>query len=306
MHGNIFDFLGTTENECMHILNNKKRYYLTYKIKKRSGNYRIINAPMEPLKSIQYAIKNKILNKFSPHRIAHGFVDYKSPLTNAKVHIGADLLINIDIYNFFPSIKEDRVINLFKYLLNKRGTTWSTNEYRILARLSCLDMGLPQGAPTSPTLSNAYCLMMDKNLKRVEDEYNRGNLTSKIKITRYADDISVSLKGPVTDGFLGDLFRNIRAILTLNRLYINNRKTKIRKKHQSMRVTGIVINEKPNIQRNTWRNFRAMLHNTIKEGKKLSSLNLQKIKGYIEWVSCVNHTRGQQFLKQYEKILTLP
>ncbi len=296
---NLYEFLGTTPEEVYDIITNKKDYYLTYKIKKRSGKYRRIDAPQGRLKDIQKSILFNILYRYKAHPIAHGFVKDRNPKTNASKHVNSNILINIDLIDFFNNIREGKVFDTFNYLFKQRKpyTNFSDDDIEILTQLITYRGTLCQGAPTSPTFSNLAVLEMDKQLKELAKKKD-------LTITRYADDISCSSTHLIVS--VPEILNTLRAIIQKNGFRLNFKKTKIRKRHQRMQVTGIVVNEKPNIKRTDWRNFRAKLHNILTENKRLNETQLQQLRGYIEWVSSINPNRGKQFLEKYEKILILP
>lgn len=301
----IYEYLDEKPETIKDITDNIHRHYLSYGIKKRRGKTRRIDAPQEQITQIQKKILYKILYKYKPHPIAHGFVKNRGPKTNALEHVGADLLITIDIRNFFNSINEYQVKNTLEYLFNKRlpYDKASTDDIEILTRLLTYKGRVPQGAVTSPALSNLFMLPYDKKLKALQKRY-------KVKITRYSDDIAISTKN--YDGFkIKDLLDDVREILRYAGLNINKQKTKVRRRYHRMKVTGIIVNQKTNIPRENWRNFRACLHNLQQDQQELqagesldiSTTDFQKMRGYIEWVRTINPTRGNKFLKQYEQIL---
>ncbi len=299
---NLYEYLESSEQEVLNIINNKHLYYLTYRIKKRSGKLRRIDAPVGRLKQIQNNILYKFLYKFKAHPIAHGFVKDRNPKTNAMNHVGKSLLITMDIREFFNSIKENKVFDIVSYLLqeNTPYTVTAISDAEIITQLLTYRGCLTQGAPTSPTFSNLVCLPMDKQLQNLEKIRN-------VTITRYADDIAISTSDIRYKDRLvrKSLIREISNIFYKNSFYTNTKKTKVRRKHQRMQVTGIVINEKPNIKRTDWRNFRARLHNLLKENLPLPPKELQQLRGYIEWVTSINQLRGNSFLSQYNKLLKI-
>jgi len=154
-------------------------FYRTFKIKKRSGGHRQISTPLPSLLEVQKWILKEILEKISVSKCAMGFVKKKSILDNARLHCGRKELIKIDIVDFFPSISISRIIKIFQNL------GYPNNVSLILAKLCCLDDCLPQGAATSPYLSNLVCRRLDSRFYRFCKENN-------LRYTRYADDISVS------------------------------------------------------------------------------------------------------------------
>jgi RNA-directed DNA polymerase len=236
--------------------------YLEFEIKKRNGGIRKITAPNRGVKLIQSRL-NKILQLIFPEKsCVHGFTLNKSIITNAKVHVKQKYLVNIDLENFFPTINFGRVRGLFlshPFYFNEEIAT-------ILAQLSCFKGTLPQGAPTSPVISNFICRRLDNKLLSIA-------LQNKCIYSRYADDITISTN-------LKQLPENIATILdnklTLNPNIINEingngfkvNPTKLRfaNKYNRQEVTGLITNKIVNVPRKYLRNVRAMLHAWEKYG----------------------------------------
>ncbi len=297
----IYELLNEDPDTVNHIIKNIDRYYLSYGIKKRRGQSRRIDAPQDKLIEIQKRILYKILYRYKPHPIAHGFVKKRGPKTNAEEHVGSSLLITIDIKNFFNSITEKQVYSTFEYLFDRRlpYEKATSGDINTIVKLLTYRGRVPQGAITSPAVSNLFMLPYDKKLKKLQPKY-------KVKITRYCDDIAISTKKNEKLK-VSDILEDVREILRPAGLKMNKTKTKVRKRYHRMKVTGIIVNEKTNIPRENWRNFRACLHNIkVKQPlEEVSELDLQKMRGYIEWVKMINPTRGKQFLTEFEEILNM-
>ena len=205
---------------------NRGQLYRQFNIPKKSGGIRTIEAPDDKLKAIQRWIKDDILDSFSCSEYATGFKKGKSIVDNARPHIGKELIINIDLKDFFPSIRYADVIRVFSYM------GYRTDVAHLLTRL-CTNGNnvLPQGSPASPALSNLVSLRLDKRL---------GQLAKNLNCTysRYADDIT----------FSGE--KGIRAALPLIRdiiadegFEINEDKVRLQYAHQRQEVTGLIVNE---------------------------------------------------------------
>ena len=161
------------------IINNPAAFYRSFEIKKKSGGMREIRAPYPSLKTIQQWIYEYILKNQYVHGCAHGFRTRRSIVTNAKTHVENKCLLKLDLKDFFPSIKINRVVQVFKNIGYTKNVSW------LLATICCLDEELPQGAPTSPALSNIVARHMDKRLYRLAKSFG-------YRYSRYADDISFS------------------------------------------------------------------------------------------------------------------
>jgi retron-type reverse transcriptase len=156
-------------------------FYREFSIPKRKGGQRIISAPYPSLLSCQQWIGTNITSKIPVHDAAHGFVPNRSIVTNAKLHLGCDWLLKIDVKDFFPSIDIRLIVWIFKQCGYARDVSF------FLARLCTLNEKLPQGSATSPSLSN---IAFNKTDRRLADLAN----CWKMKYTRYADDLTFSGK----------------------------------------------------------------------------------------------------------------
>lgn len=300
---NLYQLLQHDEETVKQIIYDIDRYYISYSIKKKSGKYRRIDAPQFTLKELQEKILYKILYKYKPHPIAHGFVKNKSPKTNAQVHVGAKTLINLDINNFFNSINENTVYDTLQYLFDKRlpYDECNENDIKIIQSLLTYRKRIPQGAITSPAITNLIMLRIDKNLTGLKNKFK-----TKLKITRYCDDISLSSQDILTKAQVKSIIEEVKIILILVSLRLNDKKTKVKKYYHRMKVTGVIVNEKINVPRERWRNLRAQLHNLFTEDLPLTEIEAQKIRGSIEWVKSLNPQRGMEFSNKFEKILNMP
>jgi retron-type reverse transcriptase len=291
----IYQVLGYDKTTLEVLTQDLTRYYITYRIKKRNGKTRRIDAPQEPLKSVQRAIVNNILYRFRAHPIAHGFVHGKSPRTNAEVHVGKKYILTIDIEDFFNSIEEHQVRKSLEWLFKKQqGFSYTDEDIVLLTKAMCFQGNLPQGAPTSPIMSNLVCIGIDKKLS---DLAKNNNAT----ITRYADDIALSGDTPDVVKLKTAIFSHIYG----HGLKPNKRKTKIRKYYQRQQITGIVVNTKTSVKKEIWRNLRAQIHTLLLGGQAISQGDFQRLRGQIEWIRSLNLARGTQLLNQLSKITVI-
>ena len=251
-----------TLNYYAYSTNNKKRY-ITFQIpKKKKGEFRTIDAPCASLKMIQRALNFVFQLLHTPHQAAMGFVQHRSVVTNAQLHVGQKYVYNIDLKNFFPSISSGR---LFKRLqvapfgLNKDLAS-------IVSDLCCYTNAegknvLPQGAPTSPTITNFICEHLDRKLAKLANAYG-------MKYSRYADDITFSCMNNMfaEDGKFCKSLRHI--IEEEEHLKINPDKTRLSHIGERQEVTGLTVNERPNVTKAYTKQLRLILH--ICEAKGLS------------------------------------
>jgi len=118
--------------------------------------------------------------------------------------------------------------------------------------------------------------------------------------TRYADDVTFSCKDKTYN--IGQIIPDMERIMSVNRFRVNSKKTRVMRPHKRMVVTGIVINEKLGVPKYKWKNFRAKLHNLIRDDVVVSKEELQKLRGYAEWIKNLNKTRGDFFLSQIGRL----
>jgi RNA-directed DNA polymerase len=167
--------LRISSRQVRFFLSNEEKAYKSFEVPKKSGGLREINAPMKEMKLIQRWILDNILYRLKVGEHAHGFVPGKTISTNAKAHVNKDLVLGIDIKDFFPSIKLKSVEHIFK------SAGYNSRIARDFANLCTYRGKLPQGAPTSPMLANLVSLNLDKDIS----EYCQ---TKNLEYSRYADD----------------------------------------------------------------------------------------------------------------------
>ena len=217
-----------------------KSFYWKYKIKKHSGGIRGINAPLPNLKQIQYWILENILNtrKVSPY--AKAFVHGKKLKENVRFHRNRKIVIKFDVHDFFGSIHLDSVKMIF------RSFGYINLVADLLAKLCCLDDVLPQGTPTSPYLSNLFMMNFDAHIARYCKEH-------ALYYTRYADDLTFSSDSIVDELGLQNVVKTELAALGLQ---LNNEKTKVMPRDTRQIVTGIVVNQKLQVDKDKRRKIR--------------------------------------------------
>ncbi len=251
----VFDFnhlsllFGRTTAYLASVVNSPNNHYRNFKIKKRSGGEREITAPYPALLEIQYWIYNNILKNIAINPCAHGFAFKKSIITNATIHKGQKELLKLDLKDFFPSININRIIYVFK-------SVGYPNEISFyLASLCSFEGHLPQGAPTSPMLSNIITKQLDKRLISLSKRY-------ELKYTRYADDLTFS-----GDKIPAKFIEYITKIVNDEGFDVNESKTRLYKNRRKRIVTGIsVLENELKIPREYKRNLKQELHFIFKYG----------------------------------------
>ena len=205
--------------------------YRSFELSKKKGGTRKISVPIPELMNVQKAINTVILNEFHMSSYCVGFKKNMSLVDNAKPHLGAQTLLKFDLKDFFGSITFEQVYKQFKFY------GYGNLVSKLLCML-CLDgeFKVPQGAPTSPTLSNLVALKMDK---RIGGYCAKRNLV----YTRYADDISISSKNKLSKIDIACIHNVVKKIVEEEGFLLNEEKTHCFFEGQQMRITGVVIND---------------------------------------------------------------
>lgn len=252
-------------NYVLHMLPIEGRYTTFEIAKKKRGEIRVIYNPIPPLKIIQRKLLQVLECVYEPRCSAYGFIKHdtsndgikRNIVSNAAIHKGQRHVLNIDLENFFPSIHFGRVRGLFI----KPPYNLPYKVAQVIAQICCYDGGLPQGAPTSPILSNMICNKLDSQLQRLAQHH-------RCYYTRYADDItfSTSLRyfppeiAYAEDGVIHLGSELIQIICENNKFSINSNKIRLRDTRSRQEVTGLTVNKFPNVNRKYIRQIRAMMH----------------------------------------------
>jgi retron-type reverse transcriptase len=234
-------------------------------IPKRSGGQRLLSIPSDELKQLQRRLLRRLFRRLRCHPAAQGFQPGKSIVTNAQPHAGRPVVVRLDLRDFFQTTTSARVQRYFRRI------GWNRPAARLLTRLCTHQGGLPQGAPTSPRLSNLVNFRLDRRIAA---------LAAKLEVcyTRYADDITLS--------FPRDDRRLIRYLIGFvarvaaeagYRLH-GRKKLRIRRRHQQQRVTGLVVNAGVHLPRKTRRWLRAVEHH-LRTGRP-ATLTPQQLAGW--------------------------
>lgn len=221
--------------------------YREFTIPKRAGGSRRIAAPAPDLKQLQRRILQRLLSRLKAHQSATGFERGRSIVTNALVHARKPVVVRMDIKDFFGSTSAKRVEAYF------RAVGWSGEAARLLTRLSTHEGSLPQGAPTSPRLSNLVNVRLDARLSALARKLGAA-------YTRYADDITFSFSAEDRSAIGAAIVTTKRVLADEGYALHQKRKLHIRRRHQQQLVTGLVVNDRPRLPRSTRRWLRAVEH----------------------------------------------
>lgn len=289
---------------CYHREASTHSHYTRFEIPKRSGGMREIWAPRPKLKQAQRWVLDNILDGLLVHGAAHGFLAGRSIASNAAQHTNSRVIIKLDIEDFFPSISWKRVKGVFR----KAG--YSEQIATLLALLctesprevvqhndqeyfvALADRCLPQGAPTSPALTNALCLRLDRRMAGIAQKYGW-------RYSRYADDLTFSMpntskKQPNIKAILG----GVQRVMGDEGFKLKREKTRIIRQSQAQQVTGLVVNGKglPRVDRKLKRQMRAAIHN-LQQGKPLpEGETIERLRGYAAYIAMTDRKHGLQLL----------
>lgn len=273
-------------NKLQTIVRTRNHYYKREEKLKPDGRKRILHKPQGELKRVQRLLHSKWLNQLPLHDLIHSYRKKRSQLSNAKPHVGNPYMIKLDIKDFFPSIGSLRVYNLFREL------NCSSSVARLLSLLTTYENQLPQGAPTSPAIANQILIPLAKRVN---------GLCSKLKLDAsiFADDITIS--GAARSTKVKNLLINI---IRDEGFSINTQKVKIFNPRDKKTVTGVVVNKKTNIDKEYYRQLKAIIHNCSTKGPGTQfTCNLEKAKnqilGKINHVKKFNPQRGNKLLEEF-------
>jgi RNA-directed DNA polymerase len=290
-------------------------HYHRWHVPKRDGGLRLISAPKPELKAAQRWIARNVTEHLPVHGAAHGFVAGRSTVSNASVHAGARVIIKLDLKDFYPSITQPRV----KGLLRKAG--YGEQVATVLSMLcteaprEVLELrgkpvhvaigprSLPQGAPTSPSITNALCLRLDRRMHGLAVRLG-------FRYSRYADDLTFSWHGPAAangqdDAPVGKLLHRVRSIVGGEGFAVHPAKTRIMRAGRRQKVTGLVVNAPATgttgvpaarVPRKLRKILRAALHNRARG--KGGPESLDHLHGFAAYVHITDPAHGRPLLAQ--------
>lgn len=279
-----------TMKQLSYYSNPKHKYnrYHQFLINKKNGGYRVVSAPANKSFMMMLQAVNELLRAFYvPSDHAMGFIRGRSIVTNADFHKGQNYVFNIDLKDFFTSISRSRIckrLQLAPFFFHK-------NVAELIAGLcsiqECRNCGngetktvyvLPQGAPTSPLISNSICDTLDRLLTGISRRFG-------LRYTRYADDITFSSMHNVY-AENGDFRQELSRILEMQGFVINENKIRLQKRGTRQAVTGIIVNQKLNVSQRYIRDIRNILYIWEKygylEANSKFMLKYKKEKGHIK------------------------
>lgn len=300
------EWTGEKQISCLYALSNHvEKHYHRVKIPKSSGEVRFLDVPDPLLKQVQKNILHHVLEGFSVSPAAAAYHSGASPLANASLHTGNRLVLKLDIHDFFGSI-------IFPMVLGSAfpGEYFPMPVRMLLTHLCCYKEILPQGAPTSPAISNLV-------MKPFDDYMSLWCQMQQITYSRYSDDMTFS-----GDFEPGEVIRRAGGYLHIMGMELNRKKTRLCSNGSRQTVTGIVVNEKPQLPRDYKRRLRQEIYYCrkygVKDHLKYSGIDnpspehiktyLQSLLGKVLYLLSVNNqdcwfAEAEQYLRQELKEL---
>ena len=273
---------------------NKGSLYRSFSIPKKSGGVRQIEAPCKRLKEIQRWIKDEIVDKFVVSEYATGFRKNMSIVDNARKHVGKELVINMDIQNFFPSVTYADILLMFMYIGYRKDVA------HLLTKLCTnAENVLPQGSPASPSISNHILLRLDKRLGRLAESIGAD-------YSRYADDITFSGKRNISS-----IIYLVEQIVEEEGFKVNKNKTRLQYNNQRQEVTGLIVNNKISVSAAIENEIRNAIYFIRKYGvddhmKHIGcnkSFYMEHIYGIAYFINMVDRDKGKKYLAQLDEII---
>ena len=289
-------------------------------VAKPGGRARLLEIPNVKLKQLQRKILADLLDRIPLHPAAHGFRPGHSIVTNASVHCGKRVVVRFDLADFFPGVSATRVYRIFRTfgypervarLLTGFCTTsipydvWQSrpnpatdgSDHAVGQQFA--SRHLPQGAPTSPALANLAAYPLDRRLFKLAASMDAD-------YTRYADDLTFSGGDELARGVMR-LVALVAVIVQEEEFKLNARKTRVMPRSIRQRVTGVVVNVKPNVARAEYDILKATLTNCIRHGTTTQNRESRPdfrahLSGRIAHVAAINAVRGRKLWLRFDQI----
>lgn len=302
----------------------RPNHYCYRWLPKRKGGLRLLEIPKARLRAVQRRILDGLLYYVPPHEATHGFRERRSCVSNARKHLGQEVVMRMDLTDFFGSIGGGKVYELFATLgypaaaartlarLTTNATpsaTWSDSSMRAIGdgqyaldwftRKRLAAPHLPQGAPTSPALANLCAFEFDVRVQALAEKFN-------VQYTRYADDLTFSGGAQLVRRWRA-LETYVAAIALEQGFKVNHHKTRIVRSAARQCVTGIVVNRHLNLPREHYDRLKAMLHNCLRHGPGSQStagaVQLKhQLRGHIAHLGAINPQRAARLRRMYDSV----
>lgn len=249
--------------------------YNSFTILKKNGGERVIHAPKKELKFLQKKLSNVLWEcylesieskskdkNFKTPVLSHAFEKGKSIITNSQMHRNKKYILNIDLKNFFDSFNFGRVRGFF---IKDKDFTVSPEIATVIAQIACYQGKLPQGALSSPIITNLITRILDYRIVKIAKKY-------RFTYSRYADDMTFSTNRELNSNKLraskelDNFLTELEEVIISSGFEINPKKTRLSNNMQRQEVTGLVVNKKINVKREYIKNTRAMAFQLYKDG----------------------------------------
>lgn len=328
----LADLLGVSHSGLAYVLYKKSpaSKYSTFDVPKKAGGVRIIHAPSAELKLLQRRLAGllqacldeveasyrEVSKDRRPERISHGFHPGRSIITNATQHRRRRFVLNVDLEDFFGACNFGRVRGLF---LKSRHFALHERVASAIAHLACHEGKLPQGAPSSPVISNLIGRVLDIRLVKLANaqgcSYSRyvDDLTFSTNEREFPEKLAVEVPQGAGRWLPGaELIRQVSS----SGFALNPKKTRMQIQQSRQLVTGLVVNSRVNVPSEYRHLVRAMVHRLLKNGEfevptvigpvKGTMDQLQGMLNFIESVDSFNRKRfkerGAQFPRQRDEV----
>lgn len=284
----------------------------------KRGAPRLLEAPLPRVKAVQRTLLHRVLARFPVHDAAHGFVPGRSALTGAWDHVQARTVVRFDLEGFFAAVPAARVFGLFRqtgyaepvahvltglvthvtpFTVLRTMPAGGSPDERHRLRRNLSRAHLPQGAPTSPALANLVALGLDRRLAG----WARATGAT---YTRYADDLTFSSIDGIDPRRLE---RAVAGIAEDEGFRLNLAKTRVRGAGARQLVTGLVVNERPNVPREEFDRLKAVLHNCVQHGPDGQNREghpdfRAHLQGRVARVEAVNPAKGRRLRSSLDAI----
>jgi RNA-directed DNA polymerase len=236
--------------------------YVSFKIPKRRGGYRTILKPNAQLLQVQKRLVKYLTSFYKPPQAVHGFVAERNIVSNASAHLGCRVLLNIDLEDYFGSVKSRTLGVIFQ----KEPFRFSQKLTQLILQLTFYGGSLPQGAPTSPLLANLASTRLDEDLSHYAQQVGA-------TYTRYADDITFSTASYVMPDNIAARVKGktilapaLVSLIETHGFKINDDKVRLRTRAERKEVTGLTVTSRLNVSRRYLNQVRAMLHSLKCDG----------------------------------------
>lgn len=296
------------------------RHYDFHFVRKRSGGVRLLEAPRSRMKALQRHLLRELLGNVPPHTAACGFVRGRGYPQFAAAHSGQRVVVRIDLEDFFASVGYGRVRAIFARLgypdevavvlaglctlrtpadVLKRFPRSMPIADRSAAVRRLRERHLPQGAPTSPALSNLAAVPLDLRLSGLARVWG-------VRYSRYADDLAFSGDERLSAG-VESLIARVAAIAIDEGFRVRYRKIRVMRSGHRQQLGGLVVNAATNVPRSEYDRLRALLHNAARTGPDAQNRDghpafQEHVRGRIAWVAATNASRGARLWEAYRRV----